>query len=94
MTQATAPPRRLVLAQGAGQQVAQMSRQVVQQAPKGRTVVLRGATGGSKQLPQQQQQQQPQQAQQSVGGQRIVVASKTVQQPGAANRQPVSVNSL
>ncbi|KAJ9573962.1 hypothetical protein L9F63_008652, partial [Diploptera punctata] len=102
VAQSAGPPRRLVLAQGAGHPVAQMPRQVVQQAPapKGRTVVLRGATGGSKPSPQQQPQQPQQQAQQAQpqgtasrqpAGGRSVVATKAVppQQQGMIPQQPV-----
>jgi hypothetical protein len=47
-------PRRLVLTQSAGHQVTPVPRQVMQQAPKGRTVVLRGTNSGTKPVQQQQ----------------------------------------
>ncbi|PNF43287.1 hypothetical protein B7P43_G14470 [Cryptotermes secundus] len=91
-------PRRLVLTQSAGRQVTPVPRQVMPQAPKGRTVVLRGANSGTKPVQQQQQQQQQQRvvAQQQgapsrqAGGGRSVVATKvmTPQQPEAAAQQP------
>jgi hypothetical protein len=48
------PPRRLVLTQSAGHQVTPLPRQVVQQAPKARTVVLRGTNSATRPVQQQQ----------------------------------------
>ncbi|XP_069690658.1 RNA-binding protein 33-like isoform X2 [Periplaneta americana] len=82
----TATPRRLVLSQGSGQ-VTPVARQVIQQVPKGRTVVLRGANSGTKPVPQTPNQQ-------AIGAQRIVVASKAVPSQGAAPRQATGGRSV
>lgn len=86
-------PRRLVLTQSAGHQVIPVPRQVIQQAPKGRTVVLRGANSGTKPVQQQQQRVMAQQQgapSRQVGGGRSVVATKVMppQQPEVAAQQP------
>jgi hypothetical protein len=54
VNQSPAMPRRLVLTQSAGHQVTPVPRQVIQQAPKGRTVVLRGANSGTRPVQPQQ----------------------------------------
>lgn len=54
VNQPAAAPRRLVLTQSAGHQVASVPRQVIQQASRGRTVVLRGTNSGVKPVQQQQ----------------------------------------
>jgi hypothetical protein len=48
------PPRRLVLTQSTGHQVTPVPRQVIQQAPKARTVVLRGTNSVTRPVEQQQ----------------------------------------
>ncbi|XP_021914496.1 RNA-binding protein 33-like isoform X2 [Zootermopsis nevadensis] len=96
VNQPATTPRRLVLAQSSGHQVAAVPRQVIQQPSRACTVVLRGANSGVKPVQQQQPQQRIVVQQQGVptrqtGGGRSVVTTKVTppQQQDVGTQQPV-----